>query len=182
MATKKTNVPAAVVAVVKAWARARGDASLKALKDGRLTLDPLLVPVLVDEVAEVTAEQLLLALDLPAAPSGDKDEKPVPFLGLELSQEQGKRAAVWLDEQKDLAAALGLANEVWSKKLGEGFQRTLEALRGRPLGDVAGAVAAQLQTDPLKTASAGFAGGVDPAKSEKAGLRGVLAARNFGKK
>lgn len=178
---KKSNVAPAVVVVVKAWAKARGEASTNALRDGRLTLDPLLVPVLVDEVAEITAEQLLIALDLPAQPSGDKDEKPVPFLGLELSQEQGKRAAQWLDDQKDLAAALGLAADVWSKKLGEGFARTLEALRGKPLGDVAGAVGAQLQSDPLKTASAGFQGTVDPAKSEKAGLRGVLAARNFKK-
>ncbi len=178
---KKPNVAAAVIVVVKAWAKARGEASVKALRDGRLTLDPLLVPALVDEIAEITAEQLLIALDLPAQPSGDKDEKPVPFLGMELSQEQGKRAAQWLEDQKDLATALGLTAEVWSKKLGDGFARTLEALRGKPLGDVAGAVAQQLQSDPLKTAASGFAGGVDPAKSEKAGLRGVLALRNFKK-
>lgn len=181
MATKKSNVAAAVIVVVKAWAKARGAASTQALKSGRLGLDPLLVPVLVDEVAEITAEQLLIALDLPAAPSGDKDEKPVPFLGLELSQEQGKRAAQWLDDQRDLGDALGLSAEAWSKKLGEGFARTLEALRGKPLGDVAGAVGQQLQSDPLKTAAAGFKGGVDPAKSESAGLRGVLAARSFKK-
>lgn len=168
-----------MIAVVKAWAKARAADGDRVLHDGRLTLDPLLRPVLVDEVAEITAEQLLIALDLPHTPA--KDEKPVPFLGMELSQEQGKRAAQWLDDQAGLASALGLDPEVWSKKLGEGFARTLETLRGKPLGDVAAGVASQLQADPLKTAAAGFAGGVDPSKSEKAGLRGILALRDFKK-
>lgn len=177
---KKTAVAPAVIAVVKAWAAARPDDAARVLRDGRLALDPLLLPVLVDEVAEITAEQLLIALDLPhTPPKGEQGEKPVPFLGLELSQEQGKRTALWLDEQRGIAEALGLTPESWSTKLGDGFARTLATLRGRPLGEAATTIGQQLATDPLKTAAAGFAGGVDPAKSDKAGLRGILAARSF---
>ena len=178
-APTKAGVPSAVIAVVKAWAGARAADGDRVLHDGRLTLEALLRPVLVDEVAEITAEQLLIALDLPQGAAND--DKPVPFLGMELSQEQGKRAAQWLTDQQGLAAALGLDMDAWSKKLGDGFARTLETLRGKPLGDVAAGVASQLQADPLKTAAAGFTGGVDPSKSEQAGLRGILAARTFKK-
>ncbi len=177
------RVPAEVVAVVRQWASARGDDGDAVLKSGRLSLTPTLVPVLIDEVAEITAEQLLIALDLPQKKPPAPDEKPVPFLGLELSQEQGRRTVQWHTDQAGLAAALGLSLDVWSQKLADGFARTLARLRGTPLGAVAAAVGEQLAgPDPLKTASAGFQGGVDPAKSEKAGLRGVLAARNFAKK
>lgn len=179
MGSKKTGVPAPVVAVVKSWARARHDDGFDVLKQGRMGLEPLQVPVLVDEIAEITAEQLLIALDLPQAPA-PKEEKPVPFLGLELSQQQGQRTVAWLEEQARLGEALGLDSEAWSKKLGAGFERTLAALQGRS-SETARAVGQGMASDPLKNAAAGFDGAVDPSKSDKAGLRGVLAARNFKK-
>ena len=175
----KSGVPAPVVAVVKAWARARHDDGLAVLRDGRRGLEPLHVPVLVDEVAEITAEQLLIALDLPQAPAA-KDEQPVPFLGLELSQQQGQRTVAWLEEQAGLGEALGLDSEAWSKKLGAGFERTLATLQGKS-SETARAVGQSMGGDPLKNAARGFDGAADPRSSDKAGLRGVLAARSFKK-
>jgi hypothetical protein len=174
-------VAAEVVAVVRAWAKAPVGDGDRALKSGRLSLEPALWPVLVDEVAEITAEQLLLALDMPQKTPPAPDEKPVPFLGLELSQEQARRTVQWHEDQPGLAQALGLELEAWSKKLGEGFARTIAALQGKPLSALAGAVAGELVADPLKSAARGFQGAVDPATSDKAGLRGILAARNFKK-
>ncbi len=178
MGAKKSGVPAPVIAVVKAWARAPHDDGCAVLKTGRMALEPLLVPVLIDEVAEITAEQLLIALDMPQAPAAP-DEKPVPFLGLELSQQQGQRTVAWLEEQAALGEALGLHAEAWSKKLGAGFERTLAVLQGRALGDTARAVGQGMAGDALANAAAGFGGAVDPRLSDKAGLRGLLAARNF---
>jgi hypothetical protein len=174
-------VAAEVIAVVRAWAKAPVSDGDRVLKSGRLTLEPALWPVLVDEVAEITAEQLLVAIDMPHKVPPAADEKPVPFLGLELSQEQGRRALQWHEDQEGLAQALGLELEAWSKKLGEGFARTLAALQGKPISALAGAIANELGADPLKSAARGFQGAVDPATSEKAGLRGILAARNFKK-
>lgn len=174
-------VAAEVIAVVRAWAKAPVGESDRVLKSGRLALESALWPVLVDEVAEITAEQLLLAIDLPQKSPPVADEKPVPFLGLELSQEQGRRTLQWHEDQAGLAAALGLELEAWSKKLGDGFARALAALQGKPLSELARAVAGELTADPLKNAARGFQGAVDPATSDKAGLRGMLAARAFKK-
>jgi hypothetical protein len=181
--TKKSGVPGPVIAAVKAWAQSTSPSS--ALADERRRLDPLLVPVLVEEVAEITAEQLLIALDMPSkappAPPGEVQDGPVvDFLGLSLSQTQARRVVVWLDEQQETAGALGLAPEVWSKKLADGFATAIAALKGVP-SSTARAVGERLGSDPLAQASKGFAGGVDPRTSPQAGLRGMLAARSFKK-
>ena len=173
---KKVGIPLDVIQAVKAWAAAPNPTD--ALADQRRRLDPLLVPVLVDEVAEITADQLIIALDMPSKVAGD-DGPEVDFLGLPLSQTQARRVAVWLDEQGPQAEALGLAAEAWSKRLAAGFAVALAALKG---GDTARAVAERLGVDPLQAASAGFKGAVDPRTSEQAGLRGMLAARAFQKK
>lgn len=87
----------------------------------------------------------------------------------------------WHEDQAGLAQALGLDLEAWSNKLGEGFARAIAALQGKPLSALAGAVAGELVADPLKSAARGFQGAADPTTSDKAGLRGILAARNFKK-
>lgn len=169
-----------VVSAVRAWAAAGVDGAAM-LAEQRRALDPLLLPTLVSEVAEITAEQLLVVLDHPA-PAPKRDERPVPFLGVELSQEQGRRAAAWLDEQRELAHALALDAEVWSHKLAEGMGRVLARLRGRPLSSTASALGATVADGALNDAARGFQGAVDPRRSDKAGLRGVLSARGFGGK
>jgi len=59
----------------------------------------------------------------------------------------------------------------------------LERLRGRPLSSTTSALACTVADGALKDAARGFQGGVDPATSAQAGLRGVLSARVFdGKK
>ncbi len=180
----KSGVPAPVVAAVKAWAASGSPAST--LAEARRALDPLLVPVLVEEVAEVTAEQLLIALDMPSkapsAPPGETPDGPaVDFLGLPLNQTQARRVVAWLDEQAAIAVALGLSSEAWSKRLADGFGVAIAALREAP-SSTGRSVAERLQSDPLAQASKGFSGGVDPRSSDQAGLRGILAARSFGKK
>jgi hypothetical protein len=177
MATKKTGVPPPVIAAVKAWASAADPAVELAAQ--RRALDPLLVPPLVTEIAEVTAEQLLIALDMPSANASD-DGPEVDFLGLPLSQTQAKRVAVWLEEQAPTATALGLTPEVWSTRLSEGFATAIAGLQGK--GGLAANVAERLGADPLASASKGFSGGADPRTSPAAGLRGMLAARDFAKK
>ncbi len=170
-----------VIAAVRAWAAAGVDGAAM-LAEQRRALDPLLLPALVSEVAEITAEQLLVVLDQPARPP-KQGERPVPFLGVELSQEQGRRAAAWLDEQRALAGALSLEPELWSHKLADGMARVLERLRGRPLSLAASALGATVAEGALNSAlegaARGFQGAVDPRSSDKAGLRGVLSARGF---
>lgn len=175
------DVDKRVIAAVRAWAAAGVDGA-RALADQRRALDPLLLPALVREVAEITAEQLLVVLDRPSAALPAAGQKPVPFLGIELSQEQGRRAAAWLDEQAEIAASLALDVEAWAERLGDGMRATLERLRGRPLSSSAAAVADVVADGALASAAAGFAGGADPRTSEKAGLRGLLSARAFKKK
>ncbi len=172
---RKTGVDAAVVAAVKAWAKAKDPAS--ELAQQRRQLDPLLLPSLVEEIAEVTSEQFLLMLDQPENSEGPE----VDFLGMPLSQSQAARVAVWLDEQAPTAEALSLTLEAWSKKLSDGFAVTLASLQGVG-SDKARAVGEQMKNDPLAQASKGFQGGADPRTSASAGLRGMLAARAFAKK
>lgn len=152
------------------------------LAEQRRALDPLLLPQLVSEVAEITAEQLLVVLDRPSSQPPRKDERPVPFLGVALSQEQGRRAAAWLDEQRELALALALSPEAWSERLSQAMSAVLERLRGRPLSSATSALANTVADGALASAARGFDGGVDPRRSDKAGLRGVLSARSFTKK
>lgn len=176
----KVGVARAVVDAVKAWAAATDDAG-RVLAEKRASLDPLLLPVLLTEIAEVSCEQLLLALDKPPRTPPAVDEKTVPFLGLELSQEQGQRLLLWLQEQHTTAEALGQSPEAWSKRVSEGMEQVLAALRGKPLSALTAAIGQGIAGDPLASASKGFVGAVDPRTSDKAGLRGILAARNFAK-
>lgn len=172
------TIDARVIAAVRAWAAA-GLESSSMLAEQRRALDPLLLPVLVAEVAEITAEQLLAVLDRPPAHPPRKDERPVPFLGVELSQEQGRRAAAWLDEQAELAGALSLSPDAWSERVADGMRRVLERLRGRPLSETASALGNTVAEGALGDAARGFQGGADPRVSDKAGLRGMLSARSF---
>ena len=174
-------VDARVVAAVRAWAAA-GVEGAAMLAEQRRALDPLLLPQLVSEVAEITAEQLLVVLDRPLSRPPRKDERPVPFLGVELAQEQGRRAAAWLDEQAELAQALALSPEQWSERLTEGMRRVLERLRGKPLSTTASALGATVADGALAATARGFEGGADPRVSDQAGLRGVLSARSFSSK
>ncbi|MBI1944828.1 MAG: hypothetical protein HYS27_03985 [Deltaproteobacteria bacterium] len=174
------HVDPRVVTAVKAWAAA-GVEGAAMLAEQRRALDPLLLPTLIGEVAEITAEQLLVVLDRPTAPPR-RDERPVPFLGVELSQEQGRRAAAWLDEQRDNAKALSLAPEAWSEQLADGMRRVLERMRGRSLSSTASALGSTVADGALRGATRGFDGGADPTSSTKAGLRGALSARAFGNK
>ena len=175
------SIDPSVVRVIKDWASASPERAADVLTRGRLTLDGLLVSQLVGEVAEVSAEQLIVLLDMPSEKQS-KDEPAVPFLGMELNQQQGQRVKAWLDDLQELAPALGLSVESWSEKFRDGMQRVLENLRGRPLGDVASQVAHSVADGALASATKGFQGGVDPSQSEFAGLRGIFAARDFGKK
>lgn len=186
------SVDARVIAAVRAWAAA-GVEGAAMLAEQRRALDPLLLPQLVAEVAEITAEQLVVVLDRPPSRPPRKDERPVPFLGVELSQEQGRRAAAWLDEQAELAQALALSSEQWSARLTEGMRRVLERLRGKPLSLTTSQLASTLAggalaegaraEGALASAARGFQGGADPRVSDQAGLRGLLSARGFlGKK
>jgi hypothetical protein len=176
------TVDARVIAAVRAWAAA-GVAGASMLAEQRRALDPLLLPQLVGEVAEITAEQLLVVLDRAAERPSGAGERPVPFLGVELSQEQGRRAAAWLDEQVENAAALALSPATWSEQLADGMRRVLERLRGRPLSTTASALGATVADGALAHAARGFQGSADPRTSDMAGLRGALSARSFsGKK
>lgn len=175
------SIDPSVVRLIKEWASAPPDSASEVLSRARLSLDGLLVSQLVGEVAEITAEQLIVLLDMPSEKQSD-DEPVVPFFGLELNQQQGQRATAWLDEHERIAEALGLPLESWSEKFQDGMQKVLEKLRGRPLGDVASQVAHSVADGALANATKGFQGGVDPSQSASAGLRGILAARDFGKK
>lgn len=175
------TVDARIVAAVRAWAAAGVDGAVM-LAEQRRALDPLLLPVLIAEVAEITAEQLLVVLDRPSALASKQHDRPVPFLGVELSQEQGRRAAAWLDEQREMAKALSLAPEAWSDKLAAGMGRVLERMRGRSLSATASALGSTVADGALNGATRGFDGGADPTTSTKAGLRGALSARAFGNK
>jgi hypothetical protein len=168
---KKTGVPADVQHAVRRWAAASDPTSVLAAE--RRALEPMLLPVLVGEVAEVTAEQLVIALDMPGA--GGDDGPALDFLGLKLSQSQGRRVAAWLDEQEGIALALSLSPEQWSERLSQAFGVVISVLKGGTAQDLA----TRLGTDPLAQAAKGFAGGVDPRTSPQAALRGMLAARAF---
>lgn len=175
------SIDPSVVRVIKDWASAAPERAAEVLSRGRLSLDGLLVPQLVGEVAEISAEQLIVLLDMPSEQQAP-DEPTVPFLGMELNQQQGQRVTAWLDELQELAEVLGLSVETWSDKFRDGMQRVLENMRGRPLGDIASQVAHSVADGALANATKGFQGGVDPSQSASAGLRGILAARDFGKK
>lgn len=190
----KHGVPPAVVEVVKAWAAAGDlDRAPQVLADGRRALDPLLLPALLVEIAEVQGELLIAALDLPppasargAAQRGAEDAPLVEVLGLQLRQDQAQRLQAWLDDQRPTAEALGLDIEAWAKKLEAGLGAVIAALRGASasasperaaaLDAAERLVAAQRATGAATTT---FQGGVDPATSAQAGLRGLLAAREF---
>lgn len=176
----RDSIDPSVVRVIKDWASAPPERASEVLYRGRLSLDGMLLGQLVSEVAEISAEQLIVLLDMPSEKQSE-DEPVVPFLGMELNQQQGQRATVWLDELQDLSQALGLSIETWSEKFREGMQRVVEQMRGRPLGDVASQVAHSVADGALANATKGFQGGVDPSQSAAAGLRGILAARDFGK-
>lgn len=176
-----TTIDSQVVALIKEWASAPPERAPEVLSRGKLRLDAMLAPQLVAEVAEITAEQLLVVLDLPSEKKS-ADEPVVPFLGLELNQQQGHRAAAWLDEHHLLADALGLSIETWSERVRSGMQNVIEKWRGRPLGALSSEIAHTVSDGALASATKGFQGGVDPSQSAAAGLRGILAARDFGKK
>ena len=176
----RPHVDDAVVALVRAWAAAPFDRAAGVLRQGRLQLSPTLLPLLISEIAVVTAEHLLVSLEKSQSTLA-AEEPTVPFLELKLSQAQGRCTALWLEEQRPLASALGLPLESWSKHLQAAFERVLEPLHKARWGDTAVAVAEVLAGNTA-TSAVSFQGGADPRTNERAGLWGLLAARAFGGK
>ena len=63
-------------------------------------------------------DQLVRLLDLPADPRPEiRDAAPVVVAELELSGSQAARFRAWVDEQRELAIALGVALEDWGERL-----------------------------------------------------------------
>jgi hypothetical protein len=183
---RKQGVPKAVVDVVKAWAAERDlDLAPAVLAAGRRALDPMLVPALVVEVAEVQGELLLEVLDLPPRAPPARDAPLTEFHGMQLRADQLERFKAWIDDQAPTAEALGMDVEKWAPRLEAGLATAIDVLRGTPSHSAAAVDAAQRLLSSKKLvgdASGPFTGGADPRTSEKAGLRGILAARSFDKK
>lgn len=182
-------MPPAVIAVVRAWAGVGDlDKAPDVLAEGRRGLDPTLVPALIVEIAEVQGILLIEALELPPRKPPAPDEKLVEVLGMQLRQDQLQRFQVWIEDQGPTAKALGLELEAWSKRLEEGLATAIAALRGtraRTAERDEALDAAERMLSAQKAIggpASTFEGGADPAKSGQAGLRGILALRDFGKK
>jgi hypothetical protein len=173
-----------VIAVVRTWAKsANVDSAAIALRDGRRTLDPALLPVLIGEIAEITAELLIALFDLPPRSEPKADAKPVEVLGLPLHTHQIERFQAWVEDQKPTAAALGVDVELWMKRVTAGFEAVLQRARGESgtAPQTAGqkAAAALLASSVLGQDKATFEARPALGTSEKAGLRGMLGALSF---
>jgi hypothetical protein len=184
---KKTGVPPAVIAAVKAWA---GEPDMEkaaaVLAAARRTLDPALLPALIEEVAEITAELLVVVLDMPPSSPPGRDEKPVEIEGLELYPAQIERLNVWIEDQAPTARALGMDVETWFPHVERGFVawRARERGEGSPARAPAGTEAAERLFNArrlLGDEQGAFENRAPAGQSETAGLRGVLAARAFAK-
>ncbi|MEQ9503304.1 MAG: hypothetical protein RIT81_40965 [Deltaproteobacteria bacterium] len=165
---------------VRAWGAAPDiEAAAKQLEEARRALPPDLVAQLVDEVAEISAEMMV---ELLTEERGvDVSAEPVELGGVELLPKQAARLSAWLEDQQRTAEALGIDGDAWIRQMERGFDRFLARARGdegTPELAEATAKAHQLLGAERET----FQPRPEPGVSERAGLAGVLAARDFAKK
>lgn len=164
---------------VRAWGAAPDiEAAAKQLEEHRRALPPELVAQLVDEVAEISAEMMI---DLLTEERGvDVSAETVELGGVELLPKQAARLSAWLEDQKRTAEALGLDGDAWIRQMERGFDRYVARERGDAATEVAEA------TDKAHQLLGGERGAFEPrpapGESAKAGLAGMLAARDFAKK
>ncbi len=165
---------------VRAWGAAPDiDAAAKVLETHRRALPPELVAQLVDEVAEISAEMMVELLTQERGV--DATSEPVDLGGVELFPKQAARLGAWLEDQKRTAEALGLDGDAWIRQMERGFDRYLARARGDEAPpDVAEATAQAQQL--LGAERKAFEARPAPGESAKAGLAGMLAARDFAKK
>ena len=117
-------VDQAVQSVVLDWADAPSfESANHILNNAREKFSPDLLEQLRSEVAEINVESFLELL-LREKPS-DSDER-VEIQGVSLSPQQLERVSAWLNDQKELAAALGLSKETWSKRVDTKMQGLLQ--------------------------------------------------------
>lgn len=173
-------------AAVRVWAKSKdGAAGAKALATHRRQLPAELRSLLVSEVAEISAE---LMVELLAREDGlDPKSDPVEVEGAQLHPRQAARLQAWLEDQKLTAEALGQSPEAWMKALDGGFSRYGARARGDGEGVEASPPEDEAKISRARRllASEGpatFQARPDPSKSASAGLTGLLAAKNFGRK
>lgn len=178
------SIPDPVKDAVRAWAGAKSFAAgAKALAAARRALSAEQLPILVSEVAEVSAE---LMVEVLAETKGlDAEAEPVEFEGVQMHPRQAERLGAWAEDQKLTGEALGLKHEAWKAALDRGFTAL-----ARKSGDSSaassleeGAVGVERPTEQarriLGNTSGAFQNRPDPAKTGSPGLSGILAARNF---
>jgi hypothetical protein len=173
------SIDARVKDAVRGWARAASfENGAKVLAEARRALPAELVPQLVSELSEISAE---LMVELLARAEGvDPDAELVEVEGVKLHPKQAERLGAWLEDQKLTAEALGLEPKTWLAALDRGFSalaaREGEGRAASPenLEGAARAARRMVGADP-----AGFENRPDPSKSARAGLSGLLAARSF---
>jgi hypothetical protein len=166
-----------VIAVIKAWVTADDvEGAPKALKQGRLGLDAELVPVLVQEVAAITAETMVEVIAMEKGLDGDVELVEVE--GLNLHPKQVERLSAWANDLEPTADALGVSGEQFTKRLGE----AMDALSGAAEAE-GGERATKIEAAKKLLGSDGGTFENPPdAASEQSGLSGRLAALNFQKK
>lgn len=181
-----------VKTAVRAWAaHDRPEKAGSALGEHRRALPAELMPQLVAEVAEISAELVVRLLERTDGLE-PPDAEPVELEGLRLHPKQAERLAAWGEDQTHTVKALGLSSEAWIKAFDAAFVR----LQAR-LGAESEAAAEEAGTlsdrsdDAAKAAAARrmlgagaprFENRPPPGNSPRAGLSGLLAAREFGKK
>lgn len=178
-----TEIDARVVAVVREWSAAREpEAAGDVLAAARRDLSTDLHFQLVHEVAEITAELALALLSAPTTPTSDEN---VTVDGVELHPEQALRLEAWAEAQRASAEGLGLSAERWKKALEAGFDRCRARIHDDPslaapaAAEAEGPSTAARQLIGARVAQS-FEARPEPG-GEQAGLRGILAARSFGK-
>lgn len=180
----RPDIAPAVKDAVRAWGKAKdGEAGARALADARQRLPAELVPQLVQELAEISAE-LLLAM-LTREDGLTTDAKPVDVQGVELHPKQAERLGAWLEDQQRTAKALGLDGATWQRLLDAAMTKLGASSDDASKPDATKPAAAQLSEDAKKlvgAVAASFENRPEPGKSAKAGLSGLLAARSFGAK
>lgn len=164
----KRDVPLAVQDAVRAWAKASDStAGAKALAAARLALPAELLPILLNEITEISAELLFTMVA--------KDDP-----------QQAERLGAWAEDQKLTAEALGQSGEAWMREIESGIARYGARERGEDVGAAKPQDAARALSPGLEklvgTMRASFENRPAAGTSKTAGLSGILSAKNFGKK
>ena len=168
-----------VIEAVQAWALAPNlEAAGRALQEKRLSLAPVLLPQLCQEIAEISAEALV---DLIALEKGLEEGEFTEVEGIPLLPKQLERVSAWHHDQLPTAQALGLTPERWGELLIGGMERLCGQL-GTTSQDEAREESAQIAQKLLGGGSQRFENPPQPGQSKQAGLQGLLAAREFQKK